>query len=50
MLVAGEGKIYRTYDLCNMDFVDIAPDRGLDNINTKQDYLELTADEKEDAS
>ena len=27
---------------CDIPNVDIAPDRGLDNINTKHDYLELT--------
>ena len=49
LLTAGERKIDRAYDLCKMDFVDIAPDRGINNINTKQDYLELTTGEKEDA-
>jgi len=50
LLSAGERKIDRAYDLCKMTFVDIAAERGLVNINTKRQYLELAAGEEKDIS
>jgi len=50
LLSAGERKIDRVYDLCKMTFVDIAAERGLVNINTKRQYLELAAGEEKDIS
>ncbi len=45
LLASGERKIDRTYDLCKMEYIDLS--RDLDNINTMQDYLELSGGEYE---
>jgi molybdopterin-guanine dinucleotide biosynthesis protein A len=47
LLAAGERKIDRAYPLCRMGYADLPPQRTLTNINTMQDYMTLSRDDKD---